>query len=105
MKKKNLGPAIRTILVPMAVLAVLLFFFAALSNLQEGRSSEGREQLETSIRRACAACYAIEGFYPPSLDYIRDNFGVLMDTDRYGVFYEIFAENIMPQISVTELPK
>ena len=36
---------LRGLLMPLAILAVLLCFFTALSNLQAGRSDEGRAQL------------------------------------------------------------
>ena len=36
-------------------------------------------------------------------DYIEEHYGIQIDHDRYGVFYEIFGDNIMPQISVMEI--
>ena len=93
---------LRGLLMPLAVLAVLLCFFTALSNLQAGRSDEGRAQLEDALRRSAVACYAAEGVYPPSLAYLQEHYGVQIDTDRYAVFYDVFAENLMPDITVVE---
>ena len=99
MKKKiNFGPIL---LVPLVV-AVLLIFTTALSNLQEGQQSEGRQQLEDAVRRSAVACYAAEGIYPPDLDYLSTHYGVQIDEERYHVFYEIFADNLMPDITVLE---
>lgn len=98
MKRKiNLGPVL---LVP-AVLAVLLFT-SALSNLQDGRISEGRQQLEDAVRRSAVACYAAEGIYPPNLEYLEEHYGIQVDRDRYTVMYEIFASNLMPDVTVLE---
>jgi len=45
-------------------------------------------------------CYAIEGRYPPSVAYLEENYGVKIDRERFDVFYEGFASNIMPSITV-----
>ena len=45
-------------------------------------------------------CYAIEGRYPPSVDYLEENYGILIDRDKYDVFYSGFASNFMPDITV-----
>ena len=54
--------------------------------------------------KAAINCYAIEGFYPADIDYLKDNYGLIID-DRYNVFYEVQASNIMPNISVNRRGK
>ena len=44
--------------------------------------------------------FAIEGRYPPSVEYLEENYGVQIDHDKYNVFYDGFASNIMPEITV-----
>lgn len=82
-----------------AVLAILLL---AVSNLEGGRADEGRRQLENAIRRAAVTCYATEGVYPPTLSYLEEHYGIQVDTDQYTVYYDAFAENLMPDITVLE---
>ena len=96
--KTNLGPVL---LLP-ALLAVALIFLSALSNLDVGQRSEGRAQLEEAVRRSAVACYAAEGIYPPSLDYLEEHYGVQVDRDRYTVIYDVFASNLMPDVTVLE---
>lgn len=62
--------------------------------------AEGAETLRNGIRRASVQCYAIEGRYPPSVQYLTDNYGIQIDEDRYSVFYDGFASNVMPDITV-----
>ena len=90
------------LLVP-AVLLVLMMFMTALSNLESGRQSEGKQQLEDAVRRAAVACYAAEGIYPPDLEYLEEHYGIQVDRDRYTVMYDVFASNLMPDITVLEL--
>lgn len=84
------------------ILGMLLWFLGATQQLDADRSREGRQQLEESLRRAAVACYAAEGVYPPTLDYLTAHYGVQFDKNRYQVFYEVFGENLMPQITVLE---
>lgn len=84
------------------VVVVLLCFLLAVSRLQQGADAEGRQQLEEAVRRTAVACYAAEGFYPPNVDYMVQHYGLQYDEDAYRVHYEIFASNLMPEITVVE---
>lgn len=84
------------------ILALLLWFFTAVGNLSRDSGDEGREQLETALRRAAVACYAAEGVYPPTMEYLSEHYGVQIEEEKYIVFYEIFASNLMPDITVLE---
>lgn len=91
--------------VKKTVLTFLLFAIMVLmgvSRLEAGNREQGRQRLEESLRRTAAACYAAEGFYPPDVDYLEQNWGIRYDRERYAVHYEIFADNLMPQITVLE---
>ncbi len=82
--------------------AVLLCFSTSLERLRTDRDQEGKRQLEDSLRRAAVACYAVEGIYPMDVAYLEEHYGVQVDEERYTVYYEIFAENLMPDITVLE---
>ena len=84
------------------MLVILLLFSTALSNLQAGRISEGRQQLEDAVRRSAVACYAAEGIYPPNVEYLEEHYGIQVDRERYTVMYEVFASNLMPDVTVLE---
>lgn len=86
----------------LLALAVLICFLIAVSRLEQGREEKGRQQLEEALRRTAAACYASEGFYPPNVDYMVQHYGLQYDEDAYRVHYEIFASNLMPDITVVE---
>ena len=102
MKNRTHKFQIPTFLLPLLVIAALLIFLTSLSNLEQGRSEEDKRQLEDALRRASVACYAAEGIYPPNLDYLREHYGIQIDETRYTVVYDIFASNLMPDITVLE---
>jgi len=83
-------------------LVILLCFLLAVTRLEQGRKAEGKQQLEDALRRTAAACYASEGFYPPDVDYMVQHYGLQYDEAVYRVHYEIFASNLMPEITVVE---
>ena len=94
--------AVQVILLPLAVLAVLLCFTTALGNLDSAQSEERMRQLEQALRRGCVACYAAEGSYPADLDYLKEHYGIQVDETQYVVYYDLFASNLMPEITVLE---
>lgn len=103
MRRRNtFGAAVRALVLPVAAVIVALCFFTALSNLENGRDDQGRRQLEEALRRSAVACYAAEGIYPPDLTYLEEHYGLQIDTDRYTVYYDVFASNLMPDITVLE---
>lgn len=97
MKRKRSIPA-----AALLMAAALVCFTMALSQLEQDRHQEGKRQLEQALRRTAAACYATEGFYPPDVAYMRDHYGLRYDESEYVVRYEIFASNLMPDITVLD---
>ena len=90
-------------------LAITLVVFLALiycgMSLFRGVSSASTaaqtELVEKAVRRAVVTCYAVEGAYPSTLDYLKRNYGLIYDEENYFVFYNSFASNILPEIRVT----
>ncbi len=99
---KNLTGLLRGAVLTAFVLVALFCFFTGVTGVQKGSGEEGRRKLEESIRRTAAACYAVEGIYPPTLEYMEENYGLQVDAERYFVDYRIFASNLMPDITVLE---
>lgn len=61
---------------------------------------EEAQMLLRQARRAAATCYASEGRYPQTVEYLEEAYGLHYDTERYIVRYDAFASNIMPDIDV-----
>ena len=99
--KRNENRGRRLSVLPvLAAAAILLCFMAAVGQLDSGLDEEARQQLEESLRRAAVAYYAVEGVYPPTLEDLIQRSGVQIPRERCHVFYEIFADNLMPDITV-----
>lgn len=85
-----------------AVIGGLLYAMNAGAARLNRAGGESMKQLENSIRKATMTCYATEGVYPPTLEYLKKNYGIQIDESRFTVFYEVFAKNLMPEITVME---
>lgn len=101
---KNTQGARATIITVAMFLAVLLLVVFGTGQLSVTATEEGVAATRQAIERAAILCYASEGFYPPSLSYIEENYGVQIDRENYVVYYEVFASNIMPIIKVSARP-
>lgn len=92
----------KLLLAAAAAILTVIWFVTAVTQLHSGQAQQGAQQLEDAIRKAAVACYAAEGVYPPNLEYLKAHYGVQIQEDRYTVYYEIFAVNLMPDITVLE---
>lgn len=99
MKKKKKTDMI----VPMLLFAIVIgivikgaFYLDYMNDMQNV------DLVRQSVKRAAVACYAIEGAYPADVEYLEENYGVVIDHDKYYVEMQGFASNIMPDIEVYE---
>jgi hypothetical protein len=83
------------------MLIVFAFFRVVNGANEKSRREEKRIALE-SLNRAAVTCYAIEGRYPESYEYLKENYGIKVNENKFKVVYEIFAANIMPRIYLIE---
>lgn len=88
-------------LISIAIFCFVLFLFlGGLSSISGTASTQEQRSLEQAVRRSSVQCYALEGFYPESLQYLEDHYGLSYDKNKYVVSYEVTASNLMPSIDV-----
>lgn len=96
---KSLIPVIKCIPAVLVFVLIMVLAVISLNEISENANSEGLSITEKNIKRAIITCYAQEGSYPQSIDYLKENYGLHI-SDEYIVFYDIFASNIMPDVRV-----
>lgn len=88
-------------LLPIAAfLALFLFFLQGINAVNETTLEKQQESLETAILRSISQCYAVEGVYPPSLNYLEEHYGLLYDENTFLVDYEYYGSNLLPDVTV-----
>lgn len=99
MEKKRKSDMIIPILLFIAVMAITIkgvFYLDYMNDMQNV------DLVRQSVKRAAVECYAIEGAYPSDVEYLEENYGIVIDHDKYYVEMDGFASNIMPDIEVYE---
>lgn len=80
--------------------AILIIFILSLSLIGDSTIARQRESLETALNRNIIHCYAVEGFYPPSLSYIEDHYGLTYNHDLFFVDYQPIGSNMRPDVTI-----
>lgn len=82
----------------VAILGVALWmaFLAATAHTTE----QGANSIRQTVLDSAMQCCAIEGSYPPSIEYLEEHYGLNVNQSDYVIFYEIFASNIAPSVMV-----
>ena len=58
------------------IAVVLIIFSAAITFLNRTLNSSQLSAIKTGIERSVIQCYALEGFYPPNIEYLYQNYGL-----------------------------
>lgn len=82
------------------LLLIICCFLLSTYRLGDAQMEQGRLQLEQAVRKTAVTCYAAEGFYPPDIAYMQEHYGLQWNARNYVIHYEIFASNLMPDITV-----
>lgn len=93
----------RNVLLSVAIFLVIFFGFQmAVATVSRQTAAEEMQTLENAIQRDITQCYAVEGSYPSSLQYLKDNYGLHYDESRYFVDYQPLGSNILPEVTIIQ---
>lgn len=101
-RRKRLLSWLPTLLGLAVFAAVAVWMVQGVREAAEVSDREGLRLAEQAVRQAAVSCYALEGTYPATYEELKASSGIAVDEEKYKVFYEIFASNIMPEITVVE---
>ncbi len=86
----------------LAMTAVLALAVLLFNRIGTAQGQAETNLVRDAVKNAALTCYAVEGAYPDSVEYLRENYQLAYDEDRYLVTYDAFASNLIPDIYVTE---
>ena len=90
---------IARVLAAAGILAFALFAIDKVSNMQQ---KEEASMVRDAVREAALTCYAVEGMFPESVQYLREHYHLAYNEERFLVSYDAFASNKIPDIFVIE---
>jgi flagellar basal body-associated protein FliL len=100
LKKKSKINLFEALFMVLFFLAILVWVSFSFSKINATNTEEQLNETKQSIQKSVVLCYSIEGSFPPDIQYLKDNYGLIINDDKYIVHYDIFASNIMPDIAV-----
>ena len=82
--------------------AVVVWLVIGLNRTEDISAEQRLENVKQSVTNGAVMCYSVEGFYPESIGYLEENYGVSYDKTKYLVHYRYVSADIRPTISVYE---
>ena len=82
--------------------ALIVAFIFLVNNITSKGSGRELKIIKEAVKNAALTCYVVEGTYPDDVQYLRDNYNLSYNEEKYHVFYEPLASNLMPSIKVAE---
>lgn len=105
MKKRkyaNRGAWIPLVLGLLLFAAVAVWMVRGVREAAQVSDQEGLRMAQEAVERAVVSCYSLEGVYPATYEDLKAKSGLAIDEEKYIVFYDIFASNIRPSVTVVE---
>ena len=99
-KNRSLWQKLIYLLPILAFIVLFVLFLQGIGSVSESTLSKQQESLETALERSISQCYAVEGSYPPSLEYLNQHYGLLYDEDSFFIDYEYYGSNLLPEVTV-----
>lgn len=97
-EKKNLFTYL-----PMLLLVTALGFFVLFSgSFSTANLNYERKLLEQALERSITQCYALEGSYPTSLEYLMEHYGLTYNPEHFFVDYHYIGGNLWPDVTIIE---
>lgn len=91
---------INTFFTTLFLVLVLLIAVPSIINYDEKSDELNVETIQDTVIKYIIQCYASEGSYPKDLYYLEENYGLILDEEKYTYVYEVFASNVMPEVKV-----
>lgn len=81
-------------------LCILVLFAVLSTRVKTANETQQMEILEKAVTRTITECYALEGAYPPDIDYLTAHYGLTYDADTYFIDYQYIGSNLRPDVTI-----
>ena len=99
-KKKRISI---TAYLPVILLILVLGGFVAFSgSFSQSNLAHEKDILQKAIDRSITQCYALEGYYPADLDYLKEHYGLTYNEEHFFVDYQYIGGNLRPDVTIIE---
>jgi competence protein ComGC len=102
-RDKKSSSGLRLFIIVIIAIAILIAVWYLAGSLANTNATEQRDIARAAVVRSTVQCYAIEGRYPGSIDYLTENYGLTLDESKYIYYYRSVGSNMMPDIRVLSI--
>lgn len=90
---KNIGKV-------LFLFCIIAMIWIGVQQAEEYSQNEDLQRINDTIVGLSLKCYSIEGQYPQDIQYLKENYGLLVNEDDYHILYHYEGDNIKPTIHV-----
>jgi hypothetical protein len=83
-----------------AVLLLALILGPISGQISRDLAQQSSQTVRDAVLRSAVQCYAVEGAYPSSLEYLEKHYGLVINHRKYIVSYDAYASNLAPNVRV-----
>ncbi len=87
--------------IPIVLLAACTVFFGVFSSRLSDDNTK-RARARWTLTRSITQCYALEGTYPPDINYLDNHDGLTYNSDYYYIDYQYIGSNLRPDVTIIE---
>ena len=91
----------RIFLAVLLIIVIILIYPYYYNN----RGNNEKEAIEKAVISSAVQCCSIEGNYPSDIEYLKENYGLQIDEEKYIIVYQVVGSNVMPEVTVLEKGK
>ncbi|MGO5337453.1 hypothetical protein ACTQZS_11710 [Bilifractor sp. LCP19S3_H10] len=84
----------------VAAVLVIVAFGIGIHLISVGDVNRQEKNLRQALENDITACYSMEGRYPESLSYLKQNYGLIYNEKMFYVDYQVTGSNIRPVVTV-----
>lgn len=84
----------------LLLIGLIVFIVSKAQDFEGSLRAEQTELIRLSVARAAFTCYATEGFYPESIDYLKSNYSLSVNEEHFICHYRYLGENLAPEIYI-----
>lgn len=100
-KSKKDFSIVKDVFLPLVIfIAIFVSFNFGLTSIFNAANEQQYIATKEAIMRSAVHCYALEGAYPPNIEYLEQHYGLLINYKKFAVDYKCFASNMMPDVTV-----
>lgn len=99
-EKKQFPKSGGIVISALGAAAILAVSWMGFQKMETDAKKKELENLSKALEQSAVICYALEGSYPESLEYLKNHYGISWDEQRFLVDFEAIGSNLPPDITV-----